>query len=79
LSLIPQSVRSSFNERIHQQIRFRVSCRQSVRAPPAPTSQETLEPIVIRHFLFLTINTLSLLPDNVNSKITEYDSMSAFR
>jgi len=77
--LIPQSVRSSFNEGIHQQIRFRVSCRQSVRAPPAPTSQETLEPIVIRHFLFLTIKTLSPLPDNVNSKINAYYKMSALR
>ncbi|MGA7623572.1 MAG: hypothetical protein WB630_16680 [Candidatus Acidiferrales bacterium] len=67
MSLIAQSVRGSFDERIDQQIRFRVSCCQSVRAPPAPTSQETLEPIVIRHFLFLTINTLSRLSDNVNT------------
>jgi hypothetical protein len=56
LSLIAQSVRSSFDERIDQQVRFRVSCCQSVRAPPTPTSQETLKPIVIRHFFALTFS-----------------------
>jgi hypothetical protein len=67
LSLIAQGVRSSFDERIDQQIRFRVSCRQSVRAPPAPAPQETLEPIIIRHFSFLTILRVPPLSDNVKT------------
>jgi hypothetical protein len=56
LSLIAKRVRSSFDERIHQQIRFRVACRQSVRAPPTSASEETLKPVVIRHFFALTFS-----------------------
>ena len=66
LSLIAQRVRSSFDERIDQQIRFRVSCRQSVRASPAPASQETLEPIVVRHLNLTWTRSLHPFPDNVN-------------